>query len=117
MNIVSNLRRILIVGIIGLSLWGTTLVAPAHAADANDYYSNERGSLQTTERYDQIQNKKGGMNNFDAVDPRRDTNEAKAKKLIDTAKRRKAQASDPQASDPLEPAREAIDDIKNSISR
>lgn len=114
MNIVFNkigsLRRLAIVGLVSLSLWGATLVAPAQAADANDYYTNEIGSVQTTERYDKIQTSKGGMNGFDAVDPRRNANEAKAQELLDVAKRRKA-----MASDPLEPTRETLDGIKNNI--
>ena len=105
-SVLNSLKKVVVAGLIGLSLWG--FAAPAQAADAGEFYKNERGQLQTTERYDKIQNKSGGMNDFEAVDPRRDANEAKAQALIDTAKRRKA-----QASDPLEPAREAIDDLKD----
>ncbi|MGB3297011.1 MAG: hypothetical protein WBA76_01985 [Phormidesmis sp.] len=109
---VSNLRRTFIVGLVTLSLVGTTLVAPAHAADADDYYTNERGGIQTTERYDQIQPDAGGMNGFDDVDPRRNTREAegKAKVLIDSSKRRNL-----ESADPLEGVREAVDNIKESV--
>ncbi|MEL6855969.1 MAG: hypothetical protein AAFO83_12800, partial [Cyanobacteria bacterium J06607_13] len=69
---------------------------------------------QSTERYDQIQSEKGGMNNFDAVDPRRNTTtaEAKARELSDVAERRNK-----RASDPLEPAREAIDELQTKAAR
>ena len=106
LNRVKALKGLLIAGFIAVSLW--TVASPAYAADM---YDNERGQKQTTERYDQIQSEKDGMNNFDAVDPRRDANEAKAQTLKDVAKRRKA-----QASDPLEPAREAISDLKDNIA-
>ena len=102
----NSLKKAVIAGLVGLSLWG--LVAPMQTAIAADMYKNERGQMQTTERYDQIQSETGGMNNFDAVDPRRNANEAKAQALSDVAKRRKA-----QASDPLEPAREAIGNLKD----
>ncbi len=99
-------KKIAIVGVIGLSLW--SLATPAHAVP---YQEGERG-IQSTELYDQIQEKKSGMNNFDAVDPRRDTArvEAKAQTLSDVAARRKA-----AASDPLEPVRDAVQDIKSNI--
>ncbi len=113
-GILNRLKRVFIAGLVSLGLSASLLSfgAPAFAADANDYYGNERGSIQGTERYDQIQPEQGGMNNFDAVDPRRDTKavEARSQELIDTAKRRKA-----QADDPLEPAREAIGDLKDKI--
>ncbi|KPQ32971.1 MAG: hypothetical protein HLUCCA11_19955 [Phormidesmis priestleyi Ana] len=107
-----QLRRLLVVGLVSLSLWSAALVAPAQAADTNDYYTNDRGSLQTTERYDQIQPKAGGMNEFDDVDPRRDTKaaEAKAKELTSSTKRIQS-----RPSDPLEPARETIGGIKENI--
>ena len=105
-NRMKALKGLLIAGFIAISLWA--VASPAYAADM---YDNERGQKQTTERYDKIQSEKGGMNNFDAVDPRRDANEAKAQTLKDTAERRKA-----QASDPLEPAREAISDLKDSVA-
>ena len=105
---VRALRSLLVAGFIAVSLW--TMTAPAYARGI-DMYDNERGQKQTTERYDKIQSEEGGMNNFDDVDPRRNANEDKAQTLIDTAKRRKA-----QASDPLEPAREAIGDLKNNIT-
>lgn len=108
-KILNNLKKAVIAGLIGLSLWG--FAAPAQAADAGEFYKNERGQLQTTERYEEIQPKSGGMNDYKAVDPRRDANEDKAQTLIDTAKRRKA-----QASDPLEPAREAIDDLTDKAA-
>lgn len=110
----SRLKRVLIAGLVSLGLSASLLgfSGPAFAADANDYYGNDRGSIQGTERYEQIQPEQDGMNGFDAVDPRRDTKavEARSQELIDTAKRRKA-----QAEDPLEPAREAIGDLKDKI--
>lgn len=98
-----SIKRIVGACLLTLTLWG--IGAPAHAVP---YEKNEAGRVQTTERYDQIQTEKDGMNNFDAADPRRDTTaaEAKAQTLKDTAERRKA-----QAEDPLEPAREAIKDL------
>ena len=103
---VKALRGLLVAGFIAVSLWAST--APAYAANM---YDNERGQKQTTERYDKIQSEKGGMNNFDAIDPRRDANAGKAQTLIDSAKRRKA-----QTADPLENAREAIGDLKDDIT-
>jgi len=108
-NRAKALKGLLVAGFIAVSLWAMT--APAYAAKDVDMYGNERGQKQTTERYDKIQSEKGGMNNFDDVDPRRNANEAKAQTLIDTAKRRNA-----QASDPLETAREAIGDLKSNIT-
>ena len=105
-NRAKALKSLLVAGFIAVSLW--TMATPAYAADM---YDNERGQKQTTERYDKIQSEKGGMNNFDAVDPRRNANDAKAQTLLDTAKRRKA-----QASDPLETAREAIGDLKDNVT-
>lgn len=105
-NRAKALKGLLVAGFIAVSLWATA--APAYAVEM---YDNELGQKQTTERYERIQPKKGGMNNFDDVDPRRDTNAAKAQTLLDTAKRRNA-----QASDPLENAREAIGDIKDNIT-
>lgn len=105
-NRLNALKGLLIAGFIAISLWGMT--APAYAADM---YNNERGQKQTTERYDKIQSKQDGMNNFSAVDPRRDTNDAKAQTLLDTAKRRQA-----QASAPLETAREAASDLKGDAA-
>ena len=107
--VLNGMKKALIACLVSLSLW--SFAAPVQAADANDMYKNERGELQTTERYEKIQPETGGMNNFDDVDPRRDANEAKAQTLIDTAKRRKA-----QANDPLEPAREAVDSIKDKAA-
>ncbi|MEL6603536.1 MAG: hypothetical protein AAFP20_09970 [Cyanobacteria bacterium J06614_10] len=100
--------KIAIAGLIGFSLW--SLSAPAHAVP---YQKGDRG-IQSTERYDQIQSEKGGMNNFDAVDPRRNTTtaEAKARELSDVAERRNK-----RASDPLEPAREAIDELQTKAAR
>lgn len=106
LNRARALKGLLVASFIAVSLWAAA--TPAYAANM---YENERGQKQTTERYDKIQSEKGGMNNFDAVDPRRDANADKAQTLIDTAKRRKA-----QASDPLEPAREAIGDLKDNIT-
>ncbi len=119
LNRMKGLRRILIIAFVSFSLWGSTFVAPAHAgngieraSDGIEYYKNDRGEIQTTERYDQIQPETDGMNRFDDVDPRMDTKgtDAKAKMLTDTANRRKA-----QASDPLEPARKTIRSAKDRI--
>ena len=106
LNRAKALKGLLVAGFIAVSLWAMS--APAYAADM---YDNDRGQKQTTERYDKIQSEKGGMNNFDAVDPRRDANATKAQTLKDVAERRKA-----QASDPLEPAREAIGDLKDNLA-
>lgn len=105
-NRAKALKSFLVAGFVAISLWAMT--APAYALDM---YDNEIGQKQTTERYDKIQSEKGGMNNFDDVDPRRDTNAAKAKTLIDTARRRNVES--PGA---LESAREAISDIKDNIT-
>ena len=105
-NRLKALKGLLVAGFVIVSLW--TMATPAHAADM---YGNERGQKQTTERYDKIQSEEGGMNNFNDVDPRRDANEAKAQTLIDTANRRKT-----QTSDPLEPAREAVGDLKEEVA-
>ncbi|MGC1309091.1 MAG: hypothetical protein WA885_17840 [Phormidesmis sp.] len=109
-NMLSYLKKAFVAGLIGVILWGVS--TPAYAADANDYYKNERGQMQTTERYDKIQREKGGMNNFDDVDPRRDTTEAdaKAQTLMDTAKRVRA-----QDADPLESVREAVTNVKDNV--
>ena len=106
------LKRSLMVGLISLGLWTASVGSPAYAADANDYYSNERGSIQNTERYDQIQPNKGGMNGFDDADPRRDTSaaEAKAKTLKDSAVRRQL-----QTGGPLETAGEELSNVKNGL--
>jgi len=110
-SLLKGFKRVLAIGLVSLSLW--SIATPAQAADANDYYKNERGSIQGTERYDKIQSEKGGMNNFDAVDPRRNTTEAdvKAQELKDVAKR-----SNALADDPLEPAREAVDNLKDKVT-
>ena len=94
-------KRTVAVGMLVFLLWN--LAAPAQAAE---YRTNERGNIQSTDVYQPMQEKQGGMNNYSDTDPRRNTAqaEAKAKKLSDTAERRKM-----QASDPLEPARETID--------
>jgi uncharacterized protein YjbJ (UPF0337 family) len=104
------LKRMLLVALVSLSLWSVS--NPAYAADANDYYTNDRGGLQATERYDKIQPKTGEYNNFDDVDPRQDTSraDAKARAEIDDAKRRNA-----QTNDPLEPAREAVSNLKENL--
>ncbi len=106
------LKRSLMVGLISLGLWTASVGSPAYAADANDYYSNERGSIQNTERYDQIQPNAGGMNGFDDADPRRNTRaaEAKAKTLKDSAVRRQL-----QTDGPLERAGEEINNVKNGL--
>lgn len=114
-NWAGSFRRFFIVSLVSFSLWGATLVAPAHAASANDYTTNERGGIQSTELYDQIQPEVGGMNGFDDADPRRDTRkaEAKAQTLVDSATRRNIENAD---ADPLEPVREAVDNIKENVS-
>ena len=101
--------RLVCASLLTILLWGLSggLNTPAQAVP---YEKNEAGRIQTTERYDKIQSEKGGMNTFDAVDPRRDANADKAQALSDVAKRRKA-----QADDPLEPAREAIDTLKDRV--
>ncbi len=99
-------RRLLSAGLLTIMLWSVSM--PANAVP---YEENEIGSVQTTERYDQIQSEKGGMNNFDAVDPRFDANKDKAKALSDNAKRVTR-----QSADPLESAREAVDDLKRKAS-
>ena len=106
------LKRTLMVGLISLGLWTASVASPAYAADANDYYGNERGSIQNTERYDQIQPDAGGMNGFDDADPRRDTSaaKAKAKTLKDSAVRRQL-----QTGGPLETAGEEINNVKNGL--
>lgn len=93
------------------SICFVSLGASAQAADI-DYSKNSEGAIQSTERYDNIQSKQGGMNGFDAVDPRRNTNEAsiKAQILSDVAKRRQV-----QADDPLEPVREVVDNVKDKV--
>ncbi len=98
------------VGLVGVCF--IALSAPAQAADI-DYSKTSEGAIQSTERYDAIQSKQGGMNGFDAADPRRNIGEAsaKAQELSDVAKRRQL-----QADDPLEPVREAVDSIKDSIA-
>lgn len=98
--------RVVCAALLTVLLWG--LSAPANAVP---YEKNEAGRIQTTERYDKIQSEKDGMNTFDAADPRRDANEDKAQTLSDVAKRRKA-----QADDPLEPAREAISNLKGEVT-
>lgn len=100
-------KRVLIAAIIGVSLW--SMSAPAYAVE---YQKGERG-IQATERYDQIQKETDGMNTFEDTDPRRNTAraEAKARELSDVAERRSI-----RADDPLEPTRETIRDIGDSIS-
>lgn len=106
------LKRTLIVGLVSLGLWAASVSTPAYAADANDYYSNERGSVQNTERYDQIQPDSGGMNGFDDTDPRRNTQAAEAK--AQTLRNRSERMLD-ETADPLENAREAISNIKSEL--
>ncbi len=106
------LKRSLMVGLISLGLWTASVGSPAYAADANDYYGNERGSIQNTERYDQIQPDAGGMNGFDDADPRRNTRaaEAKAKALKDTAVR-----TNLKTGGPLETAGKEINNATNGL--
>ena len=126
-------KWVAIASLVGVFLIGTG--APAQAADI-DYSKTSQGGIQSTERYDNIRSKSGGMNNFDAADPRRNIDEAsaKAQELSDVAKRRQMEASDPfepvrevaedvknkvtntvQEADPLEPVKEAADDVKNKV--
>jgi hypothetical protein len=124
LNQANSFRRVLIIALVSFSLWGMAVVTPAHASgaahdgieragDGIEYYKNDRGTLQTTERYNQIQPETGGMNKFDDVDPRMDTREsdAKARAMSDAASRRSA-----QASDPLESARKTIRSAKDNLS-
>ncbi len=106
----ANFQRLLAAVLVGVSLWSVS--APAQAASADDYYGNERGSIQSTERYEKIQSETGDFNNFEDVDPRRNTKaaETKARTLIDSAER-----NNRSSSDPLESAREAIGNAKNKI--
>lgn len=103
-------RLAAVAGLVSFCLMGLSL--PAQAADI-DYSKTSEGAIQSTERYDSIQSEKGGMNGFDAADPRRNNGEARAKaqELSDVAKRRSL-----EANDPLEPVREAIDSIKDNIA-
>ncbi|PZO49317.1 MAG: hypothetical protein DCF15_17010 [Phormidesmis priestleyi] len=105
------LKGILLVGLVSFSLWILGL-SPAVAADTTDYL-NDPGTSQSIERYEAIQPKTDGMNNFEDTDPRRNTQQAEAKgqALKDTAKRRQI-----QASDPFEPMREALGDAKAELS-
>lgn len=106
----ANFQRLLVAVLVGVSLWSVS--APAQAASADDYYGNERGSIQNTERYEKIQSETGDFNNFEDVDPRRNTQaaETKARTLMDSAER-----NNRSSSDPLESAREAIGNAKNKI--
>ena len=105
-----TLKRGLVAVLVGVSLW--SISAPAQAADANDYYENERGALQNTERYDTIQPKTGDFNNFEDADPRRDTQSvtAKARALKDTAERQRA-----MDAEPLESAGDVVNKIKSKL--
>ncbi|MGB3295790.1 MAG: hypothetical protein WBB01_22630 [Phormidesmis sp.] len=106
-----SFKRVLVAVLVGISLWSVS--APAQAASANDYYENERGSLQNTERYDKIQSETGDFNNFEDVDPRRNTQgaEAKAQALKDTAERQQRMDAEPLGS-----AREAIEKVKSKLN-
>lgn len=110
-NLIQHVKRILIVGLISFSMWGVG--EAAFAADTSDYYTNERGTIQATERYDSIQSKQDGMNTFSDTDPRRNTSkaDAKAQTLKDVAKRRSE-----QADSPLEPATEAISNLADQMA-
>ena len=105
-----TLKRGLVAMLVGVSLW--SISAPAQAADANDYYENERGAVQSTERYDTIQPKTGEFNNFEDTDPRRNTQstEAKARALQDTAERQRAMDAEPLGS-----AGDAFNKIKSKL--
>lgn len=104
-----SVSRLAAVAGLAVCLFGLSM--PAQAADL-DYSENSKGAIQSTERYDNIRSKSGGMNNFDAADPRRNIGEAtaKAQELSDVAKRRKM-----EANDPLETVREAVGSIKDSV--
>ena len=102
-------KLFVVAGLIGVSLM--SISTPAFAADV-DYSKNMEGGIQSTERYDSIQSEKGGMNNFEAVDPRRDTNDTKAQALKDSAKRRTAEL---RSEDTLDTVREAVDDVKDKV--
>ncbi|MGB3790856.1 MAG: hypothetical protein WA949_22805 [Phormidesmis sp.] len=103
-------KSLAIAGLASVLLMGMS--TPAQAADV-DYSKNSQGGIQSTQRYGKIQSESGGMNNFDAMDPRRSTAEtsAKAQTLSDVAKRRKL-----EASDPFEPIREVAEDVKNRVT-
>ena len=105
------LKGILLVGLVSFSLWSLGL-SPAVAADTTDYL-NDPDTSQSIERYEAIQPKKDGMNNFEDTDPRRNTRqaEAKAKALKDTAKRVKM-----QDSESFESVKAAIGDAKADLS-
>ena len=107
----SQLRRVLMISLVTVGLSSLMMVGSAQAADA-DYIPNERGQVQSTERYDAIQSKVGGMNQYNDTDPRRNTAqaEAKAQKLSDVAERRNR-----AADGPLEPVRDAIQDLKEDL--
>ncbi len=106
------LKGILLVGLVSFSLWSVGL-GSAMAADTTDYLDDPNTS-QSIERYEDIQPKTDGMNNFEDTDPRRNTQqaEAKAQALSDTAKRRQM-----QASDSFEPMREALGDAKDEFGK
>ncbi len=102
-------KSLAVVSLAGIILM--SMSTSVQAADV-DYSKNSQGGIQSTERYDKIQSQSGGMNNFDAMDPRRNTVEAgaKAQTLSDVAKRRQL-----EAADPFEPVREAAGDIKDKV--
>ncbi len=91
-------------------LWAG-ITAPAHAAD--NYMKNERGTLQSYERYDEVKPEVGGINRYTDTDPRRDTTaaDAKARALSDQAERSKR-----MADDPFEPTRETLSNTGDYIS-
>ncbi len=106
------LKGILLVGLVSFSLWSLGL-SPAVAADTTDYL-NDPDTSQSIERYEAIQPKTDGMNNFEDTDPRRNTQqaEAKAQALKDTAKRTQM-----QDSESLESVKEALGDAKAELSK
>lgn len=91
-------------------LWAG-VAAPAYAAD--NYIENERGTLQSYERYDEVKPEVGGINRYTDTDPRRDTTaaDAKAQALGDQAERSKR-----MADDPLEPTRKTLSNAGDYIS-
>ncbi|NEP15301.1 MAG: hypothetical protein F6J97_00095 [Leptolyngbya sp. SIO4C1] len=82
----------------------------AYAASTDGYYENDRGTLQSYERYDQIQPEVDGINRYNDTDPRRDTTrvEARAQELIDDAERADTRVN---SRDPLETTRDTLSNL------
>lgn len=84
-----RLSRIVVVFCAGMLVWMTAACnanPPAPNVSGTGSYYENRG--QATELYDPIQDKKGGMNQYEDVKPTASTreSEAKAKQLVDRAK-------------------------------